>query len=723
MGGDVCDGRPFDARRDVVPADGGSGVVAGAIEPVASLGGQVDPADERNPVVDHDRLLVVAMEWAFVAVECDLHLRVPRETVPHERDVFPRGAEQWKRRAGPGEHADVDALCELREEVAQDDVLSVPDERERGCEVPAGQVDVRVGAEKFLGHRRQRFGSVDQDVDRIAGARRRIRLGPSTRRRRKGSLPPDPAEPSPVVSADLGADPGSEPRLRWPGQSAQPASVLLKVRDWFLTCSELRSSHERGNPEAAPFVSPRLAVARRRSVGPPLLLLTALSATSAATPKRSMRPPKAIPQSTNQAQPSANPPITSLSQWKSSKTRLDATATAIPTAAPARTARAARGRRRPSSSAAAAQKAAAVVVCPLGNDGPERCRGRVERGPSPIDEVLDQGGDQLLASHYRDDERHQPPVRQPYKLDGDEQDHRPITTVIDPSSVIAVRACSENGVAWRYPQCATPVVDRGQGRVRPDEVGQSPEHHTCPDDEERPKGQPEPCLRLGIESRSERELEHRVPPRGAPDCLSRCDRRSHPDNASGRVPPRPRPAAVPAVNASRMRTRSGMTARGAFARTCCPRSPREKRGQSAWRPHHRGGVGSPRRRRHPTAVFVVTFVANIVPGAPRSVAAGPLPTDFCPSDRDRPREHGFDDCWRGTGPSPFTEPFADRFDRCRRGRAPSSPQGQARLSRWSVCVSATAGLDFVLRENSLHECEDLRRIACGSRDTICQIRE
>ena len=240
-------------------------VVAGGVEPVAGLGGQVDPADERDPVVDHDRLLVVAMEWALVAVECDLHLRVAREAVPHERDVFPRGSEQWERRAGPGEHADVDALRELREEVAQDDVLSVPDERERGREVPAGKVDVRVGAEKFLGHRRQRFGAVDQDVDRIAGARRRIRLGPAARRRRKRSLPPDPAEPSPVVRADLRADPGSEPRLHWPGQSAQPASVLLKVRDWFghEGVAGLRPRESRGGRRVT-----RMAVACRRSRPP-----------------------------------------------------------------------------------------------------------------------------------------------------------------------------------------------------------------------------------------------------------------------------------------------------------------------------------------------------------------------------------------------------------------------------------------------------------------------
>ena len=294
-------------------------------------------------------------------------------------------------------------------------------------------------------------------------------------------------------------------------------------------------SYDRGNPEVG-AVS-RGWLSRADGLGPPPLLAT-LSATSAATPKRSMRPPKAIPQSTNQAQPSASPPITSLSQWKSRSTLLDATATAIPTAAPAKRARAARGRRRPSSSAAAAQKAAAVVVWPLGKDGPRVSRRRVERGARSVDEVLDQGGDQLFAPHDRDDERHQPPVRQPYEFDGDEQDaqtdhHRDRSELRDRCQ--SVRR-ERRGVA--IPPLGDAVVDRGQGRVRPDEVGQSPEHHTCPDDEERAKRQPEAGLRLGIESRGERELEHRVSPGGVPDGLGGCDRRSHPRDASSRVSPR-----------------------------------------------------------------------------------------------------------------------------------------------------------------------------------------
>src|SRR5581483_3220640 len=54
------------------------------------------------------------------------------------------------------------------------------------------------------------------------------------------------------------------------------------------------------------------------------------AATSAAAPKRRIRPPNAIAHRANHAQPSERPAITSVSQWTSSRTRLAATPTATP---------------------------------------------------------------------------------------------------------------------------------------------------------------------------------------------------------------------------------------------------------------------------------------------------------------------------------------------------------------------------------------------------------
>src|SRR6187551_63103 len=86
------------------------------------------------------------------------------------------------------------------------------------------------------------------------------------------------------------------------------------------------------------------------------------AAARAAAPKRRTRPPKAIAQTANQAQPSARPASTSVSQWTSSNTRLAATATAMPTAKPASAGQARGPHQRPATSAKAAHEAAAVEV-------------------------------------------------------------------------------------------------------------------------------------------------------------------------------------------------------------------------------------------------------------------------------------------------------------------------------------------------------------------------
>ncbi len=60
---------PFDARARVVPADGRARRVLARVESVTGLGGEVDAADERDPVVDHDRLLVVAVQRPLLRIE------------------------------------------------------------------------------------------------------------------------------------------------------------------------------------------------------------------------------------------------------------------------------------------------------------------------------------------------------------------------------------------------------------------------------------------------------------------------------------------------------------------------------------------------------------------------------------------------------------------------------------------------------------------------------
>ena len=217
------------------------------------------------------------------------------------------------------------------------------------------------------------------------------------------------------------------------------------------------------------------AVARGRSAAGPSDSATC-SATSATTPNRSRRPPKAMLQSVNHAQPSASPPITSVSQWTSSSTRLEATATAIPTAPPASTARAARGRRRPSRSAHGRVERCGGRRVAARERRAERGRCRVEGGSRPVDDVLDHGRDELLAGDDRDDERHDPPTACPVELDGGKHDREHDHDVDRSELGDAVQHVVRERRGLAVPPLRDAVVDRGQARVRPHEVREQPEH-------------------------------------------------------------------------------------------------------------------------------------------------------------------------------------------------------------------------------------------------------
>ena len=91
--------------------------------------GQVDPADERDLVVDDHELLVVAVQRARARVARRADLRPARQLVARVARRGAVGGERVRRRARPHEHADVDALGRVGEQFAQDDGRLVAGER------------------------------------------------------------------------------------------------------------------------------------------------------------------------------------------------------------------------------------------------------------------------------------------------------------------------------------------------------------------------------------------------------------------------------------------------------------------------------------------------------------------------------------------------------------------------------------------------------------------
>ena len=208
---DVGDRRALDARADVVPADVRARRVVAPVEAVARLGGEVDAADERDAVVDDDRLLVVAVHRPLLRVERALDLRAAHEAIAHLPHVSARGTEERQRRACPHEDAHVDALRQLgRAGCGARAARRRARARSRARSAsPSGGCATR-GAQR-LRDRRQRLRAVDEDLERVAGPRRRVARRPPTGRRLQRLEPADPREAPPVVAADLLRDLLAEP--------------------------------------------------------------------------------------------------------------------------------------------------------------------------------------------------------------------------------------------------------------------------------------------------------------------------------------------------------------------------------------------------------------------------------------------------------------------------------------------------------------------------------
>src|SRR5262249_17413013 len=90
-------------------------------------------------------------------------------------------------------------LRELGEQRCQ--LRSVVRQVEPGGEVPAGDVDVRARLPQLGDHSRQRFGAVDEHVDRVPFARRGVARGPEpVAPRLERTFPAELPQPPPVMT-------------------------------------------------------------------------------------------------------------------------------------------------------------------------------------------------------------------------------------------------------------------------------------------------------------------------------------------------------------------------------------------------------------------------------------------------------------------------------------------------------------------------------------------
>ena len=150
-------------------------------------------------VVDDHELLVMAVHRALPRIGGDVHARMASEAAQLGLDVAACRTEDRQGRPGPGEHADVDPLTELAQQLLERESRPFPFEPEVRREEPAGEQDALARLPHGSHHGRQRVGAVDEDLDLVPRLRSTPAVCPERWPDVEGALPADASQPPAVV--------------------------------------------------------------------------------------------------------------------------------------------------------------------------------------------------------------------------------------------------------------------------------------------------------------------------------------------------------------------------------------------------------------------------------------------------------------------------------------------------------------------------------------------
>ena len=199
MLGHVTNSRSLQARGRVVPSDRSPKRMGIRVVAVPGKIGEVDSSDESETVVDHDRLLVMAVHRPLASVQGAPDGGSLAERVASLLHIGTRRPEERQRCTGPEQHPDVDAGGGLGQELAHGHRCIAPRDREAGIQLPACQVDLGPGRPDAGCDGLERLRPIDQELERVAGPGRWVTLGPPAWRRRGRALPAGPPQPAPMM--------------------------------------------------------------------------------------------------------------------------------------------------------------------------------------------------------------------------------------------------------------------------------------------------------------------------------------------------------------------------------------------------------------------------------------------------------------------------------------------------------------------------------------------
>ena len=259
---DVGDCGALDAHRDVVPADDTSRRVILAVVGIPSVEREVDASDEGDAVVDHDRLLVMAVHEADAGVELAVDPVSQVEPLDHLPHFSSRRTEDRDRSAAPDQHAHVDPVGELGEQVSHDRGIVATRELELRREEAAGEMDVRLRSRQLFGDHRQERGPVDENLHRVSRANGCRPASPAASLGCERVLPSDLAQAPGVMCSDGAIDRAAEGMARCVSDLVVGCCERLvpSSRAWAGTVTRLE--RRRAQPGSASSLHPHCPILR-----------------------------------------------------------------------------------------------------------------------------------------------------------------------------------------------------------------------------------------------------------------------------------------------------------------------------------------------------------------------------------------------------------------------------------------------------------------------------
>ena len=168
---------------------------------------------------------------------------------------------------------------------------------------------------------------------------------------------------------------------------------------------------------------------------------------------------------------------------------------------------------------------------------PEGRRDRVERGPQPIDELLDRQRQGLLAAHDGEDERHNPDGLLPDRLGDREDDAQDDDDVDAPELRDVVEEVRRRPRRVTVSPFGDALVDPGQVCVRAHQVGERAEQHSAANHQDQCQRERKSRRDGRIEPRVQQRAQPRMPGDRLAGLLRRVERRRQLRPGDPRVAP------------------------------------------------------------------------------------------------------------------------------------------------------------------------------------------